>query len=211
MYLPDDCFTKIKEFAGIHSITREWNALMKLKLDEIYKIVIAHVNANIYENEEHVRAKRRKDSMKCFLLTYCWRHVIKKSEKLSDVYVNMTYYILPLNCVIRENDRFTRLSQFYPFEQPGEWIVSKVFRRRIVIRRVKTHEEDEIDEEKDVITLSDKDISGNKMSTWWWGKFGTFHAPDNNTLRYRLYEYCGRATVDTNPKYFANICLTRKK
>ena len=209
MYFPHDCFSKIKEFAGIHSITREWDGLMQLKLDKIYEIVIAHVNAKIYENKEHDRVKRRMDSMKRFLVSYFWRHIIKKRGTLFDVYVNMTYYICPLSCVIRENDRFTRLSQFYPFERNGEWIVFKVFKSRVLIRQIKTHEEGEEIDEGVVITLRDKDMSWtsyNKMSSWWWKKFGTFHAPDNNTLRCRLYEYCGRRpTIETpNPKYFAN-------
>ncbi len=87
MYFPDDLWNEIKCYAGIYSITINWD-LMKLSKKELIKIIKNNINNNIEYDYTFLKIKKNMGSLKKYLTQYFWKNINK--TKLLKIYRNYT-------------------------------------------------------------------------------------------------------------------------
>jgi len=92
MYFPDDLWNEIKCYAGIYSITINWN-LMKLSKEEIINIIKHNINNNIEYDDTFLKIKKNMGSLKKYLTQYFWKNINK--IKLLAIYRKYTCRYCP--------------------------------------------------------------------------------------------------------------------
>lgn len=92
MYFPDELWNEIKDYAGIYTITLNWD-LMKLPKELIITIIKNYINANIEYHDNFLKIKRNMGSVKKFLIQYFWKNINK--NKLLAIYQNYTCKYCP--------------------------------------------------------------------------------------------------------------------
>ena len=92
MYFPNELWDEIKCYAGIYSITINWD-LMKLSKEEIIDIIKNNINNNIEYDYTFLKIKKNMGSLKKYLTQYFWKNINK--TKLLAIYRNYTCRYCP--------------------------------------------------------------------------------------------------------------------
>lgn len=87
MYFYDDLWNEIKSYAGIYTITMNWN-LMKIPKELILTIIKDNINDHIEYHHVFLKIKGNMGSVKKFLIQYFWKNINK--VKLLMIYKNYT-------------------------------------------------------------------------------------------------------------------------
>ena len=88
MYFPYELWNEIKCYAGIYSISLNWD-LMKLSLEELIEIIKMFIDTNIENNNIYLKTKINMGSIKKCLINIFWKNINKCN--LLIIYKNYTY------------------------------------------------------------------------------------------------------------------------
>jgi hypothetical protein len=109
MYFPNELWDEIKCYAGIYSITTNWD-LMKLSKEELIKIIKNNINNNIEYEDTFLKIKKNMGSIKKYLIQYFWKNI--NNSKLLEIYRKYTCQYCPYDYTLYNYNDVYLLSNY---------------------------------------------------------------------------------------------------